>query len=66
MSKPHVGMVMWESLMDVDPKEPTYGVVGGDRKPKPILETLVSIRRALTVPLGEWKSIEGKSALSDD
>jgi hypothetical protein len=66
MSKPHVSMVMWESLMDSDPKQPTHGVVGGDRKPKPILETLLSLRRALSVPLGEWKSADGKSALSHE
>ena len=66
MSKPHVGMVMWESLMDTNPKQPTHGVVGGDRKPKPILETLVTLRRSLTVPLGQWKSIDGKSAPSHE
>jgi hypothetical protein len=59
-------MVMWESLMDFDPKEPTLGIVGSDRKPKPILESLLSLRRALSVPLGEWKSADGKSALSHE
>ncbi len=66
MSKPHVAMVMWESLMDSDPKQPTHGVVGGDRKPKQILQTLLTLRRTLSVPIGEWKSSDGKSAPSDE
>ncbi len=62
MSKPHVGMVLWESLMDGDASQPTHGVLSGDRKAKPILQTLVSLRRSLDAPIGAWKSTERNSA----
>ena len=60
MSKPHVGMVVWESLIDDDGPRPPHGVLDASRTAKPILEQLISARRALAAPIGEWKMAEGK------
>ncbi len=56
MSKSHVGMVIWESLMDCDPSRPTLGALNAQGQSKPVLDALVSLRRSLIAPVGEWRS----------
>lgn len=61
MSKSHVSMVMWESLMDDANSSSMQGVLDANRNPKPILDLLVSSRRSIRAPLGAWQPAVGKS-----
>ncbi|MSQ91046.1 MAG: hypothetical protein EXS01_06625 [Phycisphaerales bacterium] len=61
MSKSHVGMVLWESLMDVAPTASRNGAVDEKQIAKGVLKSIVSLRQSLAEPIGPWKPLDSPS-----
>ena len=61
MSKPHVGMVLWDSLIDGVDGSLHRGALDARCVAKPMLNSLLSARRALAAPIGPWSAREKQS-----
>ena len=55
MSKPHVELVAWHNLRDVEGGA-AFGAASSNLSPKPVMGRLAAFRRRIRQPLGPWKA----------